>query len=101
MSSIKEDKTAVAAKVKTIVFNDSFRTPRAFSCMRSIQAYPLNTTEASFARCVYMGHCDLILIFAYCLNSVLVVKSQKGNMTSVANDTTHICPFNYGAGEDS
>ena len=67
------------SKVKTIVFNDSSKTPRAYSCMRSIHACPLKTTgDSPFARCVYMGNCDLILIFSCCLNAVLVVKSQQG-----------------------
>ena len=58
------------------------RTPRAYSCIRSIQACPLGTTGA------YRGHqvCIdgalclffLMLIFAHCLNSVLVAKSQQG-----------------------
>ena len=44
---IKEEKTTVAAKVKTIVFNDSSRTPKAYSFMKSIRTCPLNTTAAS------------------------------------------------------
>ena len=81
----------MAAKVKTIVFNDSCRTSRTYSCMRSIHACPLNTTGASpVARCVYMGHCDLVFIFACFLNLVLVAKSQRGTMTSLTN-YTHIC----------
>ena len=81
----------MAAKVKTSVSIDSSRIPRAYSCMRSIHACPLNTTGASpVARCVYMGHCDLVFIFACFLNLVLVAKSQRGTMTSLTN-YTHIC----------
>ena len=67
--------TPVAVNVQTLVFNDSSRTPRAYFCMRSTQACHMNTTGASpLARCMYVGHCVLILNFAYCLNSGLVVK---------------------------
>ena len=63
----------------TTLFNDSSRTPRAYSSLRSIEACPLNTTGVSpVTRCMYMGHFVLILIFAYCLNSFLVVKLQQG-----------------------
>ena len=90
---IKEDKTTVAAIVKTIVFNDSSKTPRAYSCLRSIHACPLNTTGASpVAKCVYMGHCHLILIFACCLNSVLLVKSQQGEYDITDKGHTYM-PF--------
>ena len=39
-----------------------------------------------------MGHCDLILIFACCLNSVLVVKSQQGEYDVTEKWNTHM-PF--------
>ena len=64
---------------KDNMFNDSSRTLRAYSRTRSIQACPLNTKGASpVARCMYVGLCVSILIIAYCLNSVLVVKVQQG-----------------------
>ena len=39
-----------------------------------------------------MGHCDLILIFACCLNSVLVVKSEQGEYDVTDKWNTHM-PF--------
>ena len=51
------------SQIKTIIFKDSSRIPRAYSCIRSINDCPLNATGASPSHqmCV-----------------VLVVKSQQG-----------------------
>jgi len=47
---------------KDIMFNDSSRTPRAYSCMRSINDCPLNTTGASPNHQIYVD-------VALCLNT--------------------------------